>query len=178
MPRANIYLTGFMGSGKSTGGPVLASQRDAAFVDLDASIEQTTGLAIPVLFANEGEAAFRRAERAALQAPTERRGLVVATGGGALLDESAYRLAAAAGAVVYLRVPTDLLAARLEPAAAERPLLHDGAGVPLTGTALHARIDALLGQRERAYERADVVVQADAFPASTVAAWIAKALNR
>ncbi|MEO1478186.1 MAG: shikimate kinase, partial [Bacteroidota bacterium] len=80
--------------------------------------------------------------------------------------------------VVYLRVPTDLLAARLEPAAAERPLLHDGAGVPLTGTALHARIDALLGQRERAYERADVVVQADAFPASTVAAWIAKALNR
>ncbi|MEM6784659.1 MAG: shikimate kinase [Bacteroidota bacterium] len=176
MPRANVYLTGFMGSGKSTVGPHLANRLGAAFVDLDASIQDTMGLSIAALFEHHGEAAFRRAERAALQATTERHGLVVATGGGALLDEAAYRLAAAAGTIVYLRVPAEVLAERLAGEAATRPLLHDRTGDPLAGAALVARIDALLTQRAGAYERADVVVQADALAASTVATWIDEAL--
>ncbi|MEM8600936.1 MAG: shikimate kinase [Bacteroidota bacterium] len=178
MPRANVYLTGFMGSGKSTVGPLLAAKLDAAFVDLDASIERTMGVPLTALFANHGEAAFRRAERAALRATTERYGLVVAAGGGALLDEAAYRLAASAGTIVYLRMPIPVLAERLAPEAAARPLLHDPAGHPLAGEPLADRISALLAQREAAYERADVIVQADALPAATVATWIAKALMR
>ncbi|MEM8558631.1 MAG: shikimate kinase [Bacteroidota bacterium] len=172
----NVYLTGFMGSGKSTVGPLVAEQLGAAFVDLDAAIEETVGRPIAQVFAEQGEDAFREAERAALRATTSRSGLVVATGGGALLAPEAFDAAAGAGTVVFLRVQAEVLVARLAPEAAHRPLLHNASGIPLEGEALAQRIASLLAAREAAYERAHVVVQADDLPPALLARWVVMAV--
>ena len=87
----DVVLVGLPGSGKSAVGRRLAHRHDAAYVDLDESIERTAGRKIPEIFAEEGEAAFRAMERAAVEdlgapdpEPSIRR--VVATGGGAVVD--------------------------------------------------------------------------------------------
>ncbi|MEM9996189.1 MAG: shikimate kinase [Bacteroidota bacterium] len=172
----NVYLTGFMGSGKSTVGPLVAERLGAAYVDLDATVEETAGRPIARLFAEQGEAAFREAERAALRATTSRSGLVVAAGGGTLLAPEAFDAAAGAGTVVFLRVPAEVLAARLATEVAHRPLLHDASGMPLEGEVLAHRIASLLAAREVAYERAHVVVEADDLPPALLARWVVMAV--
>src|ERR1700749_3713805 len=80
---SRIVLTGFMGSGKSTVGPLLAAELGWAFLDLDTEIERRTGLTVPQIFAEQGEAAFRKEETAALAAVLGRTRTVIALGGGA-----------------------------------------------------------------------------------------------
>ena len=113
-PAERIVLTGFMGSGKSTIGPLLAAELGWNFVDLDAEIERRTGLTVPQIFAERGEAAFRKEETAALVAALGHAHTVIALGGGApetlgnrlLLEQTP------ATAVVYLAAPFATLAAR------------------------------------------------------------------
>lgn len=137
------FLYGPPGSGKSTIGRKLADALALPFVDLDEEIEAQAGVAIPEVFAGEGESGFRARERAALEevlAPGRR---VVALGGGALLDPESRSRVAAAGAILCLRAPEATLLARLQRAQAARPLL---AGDPA------ARLEALLGQRAEHYD--------------------------
>ena len=77
-----VVLTGFMGAGKTTVGRMLAAQLGWEFLDLDASIEQRTGLTVPAIFAESGEACFRRVESTALVSALGRRRIVLALGGG------------------------------------------------------------------------------------------------
>jgi len=113
-PAERIVLTGFMGSGKSTIGPLLAAELGWNFVDLDAEIERRTGLSVPQIFAERGEAAFRKEETAALVTALGYARAVIALGGGApetlanrlLLEQTP------ATAVVYLAAPFATLAAR------------------------------------------------------------------
>src|ERR1700683_4779598 len=81
-----IVLTGFMGSGKSTVGPLLARQLGWKFVDADDVIAAEAGATIPEIFAREGEAAFRERERAAIARLASEDALVLALGGGAIED--------------------------------------------------------------------------------------------
>jgi shikimate kinase len=106
----NIFLVGLMGAGKTTIGRILARQLKKTFIDTDREIEKRTGVAIPVIFEFEGEAGFRAREAAVIGEFVQRDDVVLATGGGAVMQAENRAKLAARGRVVYLHAqPTDLL---------------------------------------------------------------------
>lgn len=159
-----IYLTGFMGSGKSTVGKLFATDLDWPFVDTDAWIEEQVGMRIPQYFEQEGKAAFRKREADALTATATYQRAVIATGGGMLVDTTRMQRAKKLGTVVYLHVNVGTLYERLAPDATHRPLLWDDDGTPLTGSDLRRHISNLLEARAPAYERASIQIDAMAPP--------------
>jgi shikimate kinase len=144
--RPTIYLTGFMGTGKSVVGKELARLLRRPFVDLDQLIERTAGSSVASLFARRGEAAFRLLERKALMRAAKRPGVVVALGGGTLLDPR-HRAIVKKGYLVSLSCSRAELVRRLGPKRASRPLL--------AGGSLSARVGKLLTERRAAYAGAD-----------------------
>lgn len=102
MSSENIFLIGLMGAGKTTIGRVLARERGLAFVDSDHEIVARCGVSIPTIFEIEGEAGFRRRESAMIDELTQRQGIVLATGGGAVLDPDNRQRLKTRGTVVYL----------------------------------------------------------------------------
>ncbi|MBX6420311.1 MAG: shikimate kinase AroK [Nevskia sp.] len=121
----NVFLVGPMGAGKTTIGRRLAELRGLPFVDSDHEIEARTGADIALIFDKEGEAGFRRRERQVIEELTRRHGLVLATGGGAVLDPDNRRALAARGYVVYLYASVEQQLARTE-RSDNRPLLQNG----------------------------------------------------
>lgn len=99
----NIFLVGLMGAGKTTVGRALAKRLGKRFVDSDHEIETRTGASIPTIFEIEGEANFRRREADVIRDLTGQSGLVLATGGGAVLDGASRAHLKARGTVIYLR---------------------------------------------------------------------------
>lgn len=99
----NIFLVGMMGAGKTSVGKMLARNLAKTFHDSDQVIESRTGVKIPVIFELEGEAGFRAREAAVIEELTGLTEVVLATGGGAVLDEKNRRVLHARGTVVYLR---------------------------------------------------------------------------
>ncbi|GAA0401823.1 hypothetical protein GCM10009094_02360 [Massilia aurea] len=99
----NIFLVGLMGAGKTTIGRLLARKLNRRFVDADHEIEARTGATIPWIFEIEGEACFRRREADVIRDLSAQQGLVLATGGGAVLDPKSRALLAERGTVIYLR---------------------------------------------------------------------------
>lgn len=140
-----IFLTGFMGSGKSTVGRRLAARSGVAFVDLDRAIEEASGRSVSELFAAPGEAGFRGLEAQALRATASLEDVVVATGGGVPLDPANRSWMRRQGTVVWLDVPAPVLMQRLAGTPGERPLFAS------PGAALE-----LLSQRLSAYADCDV----------------------
>lgn len=118
----NIVLCGFMGCGKTTVGRLLAQMSGRSFVDMDEYIETAQGRSISDIFRADGEAAFRAAEREACRDLSRRTGLVIATGGGALVDRRNAVLLSQTGVVVLLEVPLPVLSERLK-GDKNRPLL-------------------------------------------------------
>jgi shikimate kinase len=102
MTHPNIFLVGPMGAGKSAVGRQLARMLKLEFHDSDAEIEARTGVDISFIFEKEGEAGFRRREREVIAALTALEGIVLATGGGAVLDPANREVLASRGLVVYL----------------------------------------------------------------------------
>jgi shikimate kinase len=138
----NLVLTGFMGTGKTTIGRLVAARLGLPFVDMDAEIEGRTGQSVPDIFASQGEEAFRQMERALCQELSERRGLVVATGGGALLDPVSREIMIRSGFVICLTASPEALVERLA-GVDDRPLLH--------GNDPAARVRTLIDGRREAY---------------------------
>jgi shikimate kinase/3-dehydroquinate synthase len=99
----NIFLVGLMGAGKTTIGRLLSKKLNLEFVDSDQEIEARTGASIAWIFEIEGEASFRRREAEVIRELTERQGIVLATGGGAILSKENRAYLEARGCVVYLR---------------------------------------------------------------------------
>jgi shikimate kinase len=119
-----VYLVGMPGAGKTVVGRELAGKLGVPFMDLDAEIERDTGKPVAQIFADQGEAAFRAMEAAALVAAGTHDPAVVSCGGGVVL-ETANRISLRnTGTVVYLDVPLDVLRERVRPAA-ERPLIRE-----------------------------------------------------
>ena len=122
---ARIYLTGFMGCGKSHSGRLLARQIGYAFADLDDIFEQSAGCSISVYFARYGEAAFRQEEAVILRRTAGLERYVIACGGGTPCFHSNMEWINTHGLSIYLKASPRLLAARLLPERAHRPLLRD-----------------------------------------------------
>lgn len=118
----NIFLVGPMGAGKTTVGRRLADLRRMEFLDSDHEVEARTGVDIAFIFEKEGEAGFRRRERQAIAELCQRSNLVLATGGGAVMDADNRRCLSAHGFVVYLYASVDQQLARTE-RSDNRPLL-------------------------------------------------------
>ena len=155
-----LYLNGFMASGKSTVGPRVAARLGLTFLDLDRLITVHDGRSIPEIFAEDGEAYFRQREREALEKTAETDDLVVALGGGALVDDENRAFAKAHGRVVYLKVDPETILDRVADEADERPLLQDDEGTPLSRPDMQARIERMLGDRRSTYEDAHRVIDA------------------
>lgn len=139
---SNIFLIGPMGAGKTTIGRRLAELRALEFVDSDHEIEARTGVDIPYIFEKEGEAGFRKREKQAIAELTMRSGIVLATGGGAILDPDNRQCLAARGYVVYLHASVEQQLARTA-RADNRPLLQASSDRRETLTRLFAIRDPL-----------------------------------
>ena len=164
------YITGFMGSGKSTVGPLLAAGLGYEFVDLDLLIEAKEGKAVPGIFRERGEQAFRSLERRELGLLSTRERIVVATGGGALTDQGSWEIIRGSGLIVYLEVPIEILIARLR-GMRGRPMIAAEDGGPLGDEQLRERTSTLFRSREPLYRRADFIVDAGfQSPVDTVSA--------
>ncbi len=149
----NIFLVGPMGAGKSAVGRQLARALHLAFRDSDDEVESRTGVDIPFIFEKEGEEGFRKREAAAVDDLSQLDGIVLATGGGAILNEDNRRNLGGRGFVVYLYTTVGQQLARTA-RGRERPLLENA---DPRGT-----LENLLEQRDPLYrEIADLVVETD-----------------
>lgn len=143
-PSTRLFLCGFMASGKSTLGRMAAQTLGYDFVDADHEIELAAGMSVPDIFASEGEAGFRRREIALIGELTSRQRIVVATGGGMVVNPSIRATLKQLGPCVRLTATPAEYARRLGPHAAERRPMLQGAN-------LTERIATLLAEREPAY---------------------------
>ncbi len=145
-----IVLTGFMGTGKTVVGRRLAERLALPFIDLDDAIEAAASMAIPEIFASEGESGFRRRERELIASVASHDSCVVATGGGAVLDPENVRNLRTGAFLICLVAEPAVILQRLG-ADARRPLLQSPDRL--------ARIRELLEQRGPAYAQADLCIE-------------------
>ncbi len=158
----NIILCGFMGSGKSMVGEILAKRLGRFFIDLDQYIEKAAGLSVKAIFAQYGETDFRRREREALQELLEREMAVIAAGGGTLTFSENQRLCKQNGVIVFLDASLPEIIKRLQEDTA-RPLLQKPDREEV--------IQKLYIQRHPQYAQcADITVNADESPLRVVEA--------
>ncbi len=157
----NIFLIGPMGAGKSAVGRYLARTLHLSFVDSDDEIESRTGVDIPFIFEKEGESGFRKREAAVIDDLSKMDGVVLATGGGAVIDPDSRSRLGGRGFVVYLLTSVDQQVARTQKGR-ERPLLEGGDP--------RETLTALLELRDPLYrEIADIVVLTDGRKVKSVA---------
>jgi shikimate kinase len=164
--QTNIILVGPMGAGKSTIGRQLAARLRMPFFDSDREIERRTGVDIPTIFEFEGEEGFRARESAMLEELCAQRGILLATGGGAVMREANRELLKRCGTVIYLRtaVQTQL---RRTARDRNRPLLQTEDP--------RARLEELMRIRDPLYrEIADLIVDTDREPVRKTVQTIAR----
>jgi shikimate kinase/3-dehydroquinate synthase len=150
-PNSNFFLVGLMGSGKTTIGRALAKRLGLRFVDADHEIEARTGATIPLIFEIEGEASFRQREADVIRDLTAQQGIVLATGGGAVLNEQSRHYLRERGTVIYLRASVASLVQRTS---------HDRNRPLLQTVDPKAKIESLARERGPLYEEvAHVVIE-------------------
>lgn len=149
-----LFLIGYMGTGKTTLGRMLAERLGLHFIDMDRMIEQRYHLCVSDIFATKGEPFFRSAERAILEELTDYENVVISTGGGTPCYADNMQLMVASGLVIYISATVDTLFHRLKKAAYSRPLLRDKSDQELLGY-----IADNLAIREPFYTRAQLVIE-------------------
>jgi shikimate kinase len=157
MPKDKIFLVGFMGSGKSTVGPLVAAKLGWDFIDLDRQIEREQGKAIREIFEQNGEPEFRRIEARHLRSLRDRAACVVALGGGAFVQEANRPIVAELGVSVFLDCRLEVIQARC-PDDGNRPLF-----------ATPERIKDLYAVRQPFYRMSDLSVDASDLEPAQVA---------
>jgi shikimate kinase len=145
----NIALTGFMAVGKTVAGRKLARRLKRPFVDLDRAIEEAEGMKVQEIFKRKGEAFFRELEKRKLSEVLEREGQIVATGGGAVVEEDNLRLLKEKSLLICLTATAQTLMRR-SGSGRGRPLLQ--------GEDRKDKIETLLNQRKKIYAQAHLVI--------------------
>ena len=167
----NIVLTGFMGTGKSTIGRLAAAELGRRFVDMDTLIEQREGRTIKQIFADDGETCFRRLEANLCQELAAQEGLVIATGGGALVSEANLHVMEGSGLVVCLDCEPATLWQRIGHSE-DRPML------AARDEGRFTRLAALLEKRTPAYGRIKHHLDVTQLPPNVVARQICELASR
>jgi shikimate kinase len=168
--KKNIFLIGPMGSGKTAVGRRLARLFRLSFHDSDADVESKTGVDISFIFEKEGEAGFRTRERESIDRLTRMEAIVLATGGGAVIDADNRRALAERGVVVYLETSLDQQIERTRHGR-HRPLLND--------TDPAAKLEELMLRRAGLYAQiADITVRTDGRRVQLVAEEIHQEIRR
>jgi shikimate kinase len=170
MAGGNIFLVGMMGAGKTTLGRALAQRTGLEFVDTDRVLVERTGVPVATVFEIEGEDGFRRRESGVIAELAGRRGVVVATGGGAVLSEENRRVMRAAGTVIYLRARLESLWERTR---------HDTSRPLLSTPDPRATLAQILEKRDPLYrEAAHVIVETGSQSAATLVNRVMAALRQ
>lgn len=143
MTEQNIILTGFMATGKSSLGPLLAKRLDYTFIDTDTEIESRHGCSVAAIFREEGEAAFRLLETELVRELAQRQRLVIATGGGLVMNPVNVTLLRTSGTIICLTAKPEEILARVSRQKHKRPLLQEPDP--------RAKIVELLAQRAPVY---------------------------
>lgn len=162
-PAANLYLVGFMGTGKSTVGRQVARQLDFQFLDSDREIERAQGKPVAKIFAEDGEARFRALEREFIEHGHPADGCVVACGGGLIVPPDMLDLLRNRGVVICLHAPIEAILQRTL-RTTHRPLLR--VENP------EQRVRELFAQREKIYRRTGTMVLTDSRPQREIAAHV------
>lgn len=145
----NIYLIGMMGSGKSTVGPLLAQHLGYSFLDTDTTIERLINQTVAEIFQTKGEAEFRQIETQVLSEVSAHLRLVVATGGGIVVEQENWNHLHQ-GLVIWLNPPVEVLIERLKHDTT-RPLLSDSAD-------LESKLVTIRTERHHRYAEADIQI--------------------
>ncbi len=168
MPDRPVILTGFMGSGKSSVGKLLAESLGCIFIDLDSVIAKQAGKTINEIFAESGESAFRKLESECLQKVLKKGLSVVACGGGVVVAESNRLLMRDSGYVINLSASLDSVLKRLT-GATDRPLY--------SGQDAVNRVQKLMEERKQFYADADIRIDTDNKSVEDVVSEILKVLR-
>ena len=150
--QGNIYLMGFMGCGKTTVGKLLSEFIDWPFIDVDEIIAKESSLSIPEIFEKKGEAHFRKLEKSMIRKIAQKKGYVVALGGGAVVDHENWEMISTSGITVNLSYPPEIIAKRLE-GETNRPLVDN-----IHRDTRLSHISNLMKKREPFYKRADLIL--------------------
>jgi len=161
--RGNIIVTGFMGTGKSEVGALLAQQLHREFIDTDTVIEQVAGQTIARIFAEKGEPHFRELETRIIYQVCQKQEIVIATGGGTIVNVDNATCLKDSGTVICLTATPEIIVQRIQ-GNNDRPLLQGEE--PLT------KIRSLLTARAEAYARADITIDTSALNPKEVVAMI------
>ncbi|HWM80554.1 MAG TPA: shikimate kinase [Pseudolabrys sp.] len=161
--RRSVVLIGMMGAGKSSLGRRLAARLGIRFVDADVEIEKAAGMSIPDIFSTRGEAEFRAGEAKVIARLLDEGPQVLATGGGAVMDERTRALIRDKGISVWLKADLDVLLRRTR-RRSDRPLAD--------------RMRELLPQREPVYAQADLTIQSRDEPHDVIVGEVVAALSR
>jgi shikimate kinase len=154
----NVVLVGFMGTGKTTVGRLLAERLGWTFVDSDYQVEEKAGMSIPELFAAKGEPYFRELETEALRTLLSGKHFIVSTGGGAVLKEENRQLMLEGGFTVALRANEETIVARVR-GDSNRPLLQGN---------VEERVHTLMETRRNAYDFALLQIDTDRITVSEI----------
>jgi len=165
----NLYLVGFMGTGKSTVGRIVAKQMNFEFLDSDQEIERQQGRTIAEIFERDGEAAFRKLERAYIETGHPASRAVISCGGGLIVPDGMLELLRSRGVVICLHASIETILVRTA-RHRHRPLLN--VEDP------EARVRTLFAQREPIYKRAGTVLLTDSRPLNDIVAHVIRAWRR
>lgn len=171
-----VYLTGFMTSGKSTIGPILANVLGLEFYDLDKVIEEEEKQTIVEIFEKKGEDYFRELESVTLKRLSENNSAVISLGGGTITNKKNFDLLKKTGKIIYLKVSPDNLYKRLKNKI-DRPLFKDLVLGENSEEDFMIKIKDMLEKRREYYEKADLVMETDSQPLGRTVDKLAKKIN-
>jgi shikimate kinase len=155
----NIVLVGFMGTGKSVAGKILARKLGRDFLELDEIIEKREGVSIKEIFEKKGEPYFRQLEKEAVREASKKKGIVISAGGGVIVDQENFRNLKKGGMIICLEASPDLILKRTKNKTC-RPLLN----VPDP----KKKIEELLEKRAPYYRKADFCIDTDSLSVDEV----------
>lgn len=172
-----IYLTGFMTSGKSTLGKILANVLGWNFYDLDREIERDENKCVTEIFELKGEPYFRNIESQKLKELSLEANVIISLGGGTIVNDENVSFITRNGKLIYLKVEPEIIYTRIKKKT-DRPLFKEFVLAEKTKEDFIKKIKIMLGEREQYYKKADLVFDVDNSPIGKTVDRLAKIVNR